>query len=235
MIGIYCWTNRLNGKQYVGQSIDIERRKKQHLYAMKNQEDSALYRAMRKDGIENFIFSVLEESSVEELDIKERFWIAQLDSYNKGYNENSGGQFDQCGIGEENGRATFTNIEVLNIRNRVYLQHEEPLDLYNKEYFDRCSYSRFWSMVHGDTWKNVDTSMIYQRKANVTGEKNPRARLTDQDVINIRRRKYLEGESTKTIFQDYKDKISFSAFEKIALGSTWKHIPIPKRITKESK
>ena len=75
-------------------------------------------------------------------------------------------------------------------------------------------------MVHGDTWKNVDTSMIYQRQSNVSGEKNPRAKLTDKDVEIIRYRKYINGESTSKIYLDYKERISFSAFEKIALGTT---------------
>lgn len=229
MIGIYCWTNRINGRQYVGQSIDIDRRKRQHLYAVAHGEDSVLYTAMRKDGVENFIFSILEECSVTELDEKERFWITTLNTYLEGYNANSGGQFNYCSQGEENGRANFTNTEVLNIRNRVYLNKEEPKDIYNNEYSDRCSYDRFWSMVHGETWQNVDTSMIYTRTVNTAGSKNPRAKLTETDVIEIRRRKYIEKESTKSIYQDYKERISLSAFEKVVLGSTWKHVPIPKK------
>ena len=71
--------------------------------------------------------------------------------------------------------------------------------------------------------------MIYTRQVNVTGSKNPRAKLTEEDVIEIRRRKYIENESTKSIYQDYKERISASAFEKVVLGSTWKHIPIPKK------
>ena len=35
MIGIYCITNKLTGEQYVGQSIDIEARIKQHFYNFK--------------------------------------------------------------------------------------------------------------------------------------------------------------------------------------------------------
>ena len=229
MIGIYSWTNRINGEQYVGQSVDIERRKKQHIYEANNGDERPIHIAMRKYGIENFIFSILEECDVSDLDSKEVFWIEKLNTYKKGYNANTGGQLDRCSIGEENGRATFTNIEVLNIRNRVYINKEGPLDIFKKEYSDRCSYNRFWSMVHGDTWKNVDTSMIYQRQSNVSGEKNPRAKLTDKDVETIRYRKYINGESTSKIYLDYKERISFSAFEKIALGTTWKHIPIPKK------
>lgn len=31
MIGIYMYTNRLNGKRYIGKSVDIEARKGKHL------------------------------------------------------------------------------------------------------------------------------------------------------------------------------------------------------------
>ena len=71
--------------------------------------------------------------------------------------------------------------------------------------------------------------MIKQLPINNHGEKNPRARLTDAEVVEIRKRKYLNGERTIDIYQDYKDRISFSAFEKMALGITWKHIPIPNK------
>ena len=223
MIGIYCWTNKLNGQKYVGQSIDIMRRKYQHEHNWKV-EPSAIHAAMEKYGLENFIFTILEECSVEELDAKEQFWIAALDSYKHGYNCNKGGQ--QNSVGEDNSNTQLTNLEVLNIRNRVYKNHEEPKDIYEKEYASIMAYSSFWSMVHGDTWKNVDTSMIYTRKPNVTGSKNPRAKLTEEDVKQILIRKYKNKEGTTAIYQDYKDRISYSAFEKIALRETWKHVKI---------
>lgn len=55
---------------------------------------------------------------------------------------------------------------------------------------------------------------------NNQGDKNPRAKLKTDDVIQIRYRKYINQERTIDIYQDYKDRISFSAFEKIVLGST---------------
>lgn len=223
MTGIYCWTNKINGKKYVGQAIDIMHRKYQHEHNL-NSEPSAIHDAMLKYGLENFIFTVLEECTVKDLDTKEQFWIAALDSYRNGYNCNSGGQ--QNSIGEDNPNTSLTNLEVLNIRNRVYNNHEEPKDIYNNEYSSVMSYDRFWSMVHGDTWKNVDTSMIYTRKPNVAGSKNPRAKLTEEDVKQILIRKYKNKEGTTAIYQDYKERISYSAFEKIALRITWKHVKI---------
>lgn len=225
MIGIYVWTNKINGMQYVGQSIDIERRKNAHIYAASTDNDAPLYKAMRQYGIDNFVFSVLEECTADELNERETFWITKLDTYKHGYNCNLGG--DQYSIGECNPRTQLTNIEVLNIRNRIHVNGEDIKKVY-EEYQDRISYSRFWSLVRGETWQNVDCSMIKNLPINNRGQRNARAKLKDDDVIEIRRRKYINHERTIDIFQDYKDRISFSAFEKIALGSTWIHIPIPK-------
>ena len=91
MIGIYLITNKVNGKKYVGQSIDIERRWKSHIIASKKSE-LHIHRAIRKYGIDNFDFSILEECSVDKLDEREIYWISELDTYNNGYNMTIGGK-----------------------------------------------------------------------------------------------------------------------------------------------
>lgn len=97
MIGIYKITNKINGKVYVGQSIDIEERWKQHEYKAfninGNAYNSAIHQAFRKYGVENFEYQVIELCSVEELDAKEIYWIDKLDTLSpKGYNILPGGQ-----------------------------------------------------------------------------------------------------------------------------------------------
>lgn len=228
MIGIYCITNKITGEKYVGQSIDIEYRKQQHYYNYKykgSEPNKALYIAMRQYGPENFIFSILEECTIQELNEKEVFWIKNLDSYHHGYNMNIGG--DNFSIGENNLNTKLTDEDVLIIRKRVHLGKEYPKDVY-KDYEDRISYSRFWSLLHGTTWKNVDTSMIKPIKIDNNGSKNPKAKLTEDDVVEIRRRKYVLKESISDIYQDYKDKVAFSSFEKAMYGYTWKKVPMPK-------
>lgn len=91
MIGIYKIKNKINGKVYIGQSVNIERRWHSHKYA--NCKSSAIYSAIKKYGIENFSFKVIEECSIEELNDKEMYWINFYDSTNsnKGYNLNLGG------------------------------------------------------------------------------------------------------------------------------------------------
>lgn len=95
MIGIYKITNIINGKVYIGQADDINRRWYHHKYYYQV-KDNLIYRAMRKYGIENFSFEVIEECSIEALDEREIYYIEQYNSYinaekSNGYNATLGG------------------------------------------------------------------------------------------------------------------------------------------------
>lgn len=100
MIGIYKITNKINGKCYIGQSVDIERRFNEH----KNcKVDKPLYRAFKKYGIDNFTFEILEECSQEELNEKEIYYIVFYNSTTdgNGYNLEHGGEFKDIVLCEE--------------------------------------------------------------------------------------------------------------------------------------
>ena len=104
MIGIYCVKNKINGKEYVGQSIDIGRRIYDHQkraldYPEDRSHNSILHQAIRKYGWENFEVSVLEECSVDLLDEKEKYYIESKNTLAKnGYNILSGGQANRLNI-----------------------------------------------------------------------------------------------------------------------------------------
>lgn len=93
MIGIYKITNKINGKSYIGQSIHIEKRWKEHK-SMQHYDDykTTLYSAFRKYGIENFTFKVLVQCGKEDLDDLEKYYIKKYDTFKNGYNMNRGGQ-----------------------------------------------------------------------------------------------------------------------------------------------
>lgn len=87
--GVYCFTNLINGRQYVGASNNIKRRYQEHISPKRKNLLFAIYKAFNKYGIENFKFDVLE--IVEDCSIvfeREVFWIEKL---NPRYNHNKGG------------------------------------------------------------------------------------------------------------------------------------------------
>lgn len=88
MIGIYKITNKINKKAYIGQSIDIERRWQEHIH---EDRQSYIHNAIKKYGINNFSFEIIEECSKEELDEKEIFWIKYYNTFENGYNLTLGG------------------------------------------------------------------------------------------------------------------------------------------------
>lgn len=92
--GIYSITNRNTGEMYIGQSICIENRFKQHYYGQDNNK-SAIDTAIRGIGKDNFDFEILLECSEKELDYHEIRLIEEYNTFYKGYNKTRGGdKFD---------------------------------------------------------------------------------------------------------------------------------------------
>lgn len=95
--GIYCIFNKVNHKRYIGQSVDIEKRWKQHKNLLSSRkfqiENQHLVSAWHKYGADNFEFFIIEKCNVKELDVFEKFWIDYYNSNNpnKGYNKTLGG------------------------------------------------------------------------------------------------------------------------------------------------
>lgn len=148
MTGIYKIENKINGKIYVGQSVSIEKRWTTHRNTATNKYsdsyDYPLYRAIRKYGLENFTFSIIEECKVSELNEKEIYWIDFYKSYDKnfGYNLTLGGN-----------RSTPISLtlekveEIIKLLAETNLSQEEIGNLYN------VSQRTISGINIGETWK----------------------------------------------------------------------------------
>jgi len=90
MIGIYKITNLVNGKVYIGQSRDIEKRWNKHRWASHN---SHLRAALDKYGFENFSFEILEETTQDTLNEREEYYVKLYEATDplRGYNKIEGG------------------------------------------------------------------------------------------------------------------------------------------------
>ena len=90
--GIYCITNKINGKKYIGCSIDIERRWHQHKNMKQNKHTSALRNALIKYGIDNFDFHIIMHCCKEWFAFWEKFYISNHNTVApSGYNLTHGG------------------------------------------------------------------------------------------------------------------------------------------------
>ena len=87
---IYKATNKINGKSYIGQTINYKNRLWQHRRCYEK-EDCKFHDAIKEFGFDNFEWEVIETCErKEEADNLERKYIELFDSYRNGYNENKG-------------------------------------------------------------------------------------------------------------------------------------------------
>lgn len=91
---IYCITNLINQKKYVGQTNDLKRRWWQHNYLRRDKRNMYIDKAISKYGNKNFKYEILgETSSQEKADELERYYIKELKTMKpSGYNILKGGR-----------------------------------------------------------------------------------------------------------------------------------------------
>ena len=87
--GIYKIVNCINGKVYIGQSIDIKHRFIEHKSNVNKNKKHPLYDSIRKYEINNFEFIILEEiDNVLLLDLREQYWLDYYKAYDREYGYN---------------------------------------------------------------------------------------------------------------------------------------------------
>lgn len=91
--GIYKITNIKDNKCYIGQSVDIATRFKNHAkcgLGIDTPANNKLYQAMEKEGLENFTWELLEKCPKEQLNEKEKYYIKAYQAVEYGYNSSQG-------------------------------------------------------------------------------------------------------------------------------------------------
>lgn len=221
---IYRFTNLVNNKKYVGQSINEDgSRYRNHMSAVYNQNNSEynspLHRAMRKYGKENFKYEILISgiSDIDLLNQLEIYYIQENDSLiPNGYNIEIGGKnYSRPKTQEEKekltwGQAKLTKEEIVELR-LAYQRKESPKKIYDEKYKDRLHYNSFLNIWSGRRYKNIMPEII---------ENGRHTRLTQEQVDQIREL-YKMG---NTSYQKLADKfgVSKGTIADIISNRTWK-------------
>ena len=98
---IYKIENKINGKVYIGQTVQsLNNRWYRHCQLnglSKSESNMHIKRAILKYGKENFSISILERCDSSILNEREIYYINKYDSFKNGYNKTTGGS-GKCGV-----------------------------------------------------------------------------------------------------------------------------------------
>lgn len=208
-MGIYKYENKLNGHIYIGLSRNIEKRYSQHLYDARHKERSGtgIDIAIRKYGIENFTFEIIELCEESKLDEREKYWIDYYDSYNNGYNRTVGGG---SLAGENHPRAILTEQDVWNIRESYSqgVQRKKVFEPYLKNGITERCLLKVWNC---ETWVNIHSDVYTEEnkaihKAQV-GHSEDQIGLSSLD-------RAIKQKDLDLWLEDYKNGMSINAIAK---------------------
>ena len=146
IIGIYRLVDMKTGRSYIGQSLNIEQRIKEHVY----HKDSLIDFEIHRDGLENIMVEILEECSPSELDEREDFYINKFDSINSGYNFIRGGIHNN----ESSNPKAILNKDIVYEIRESYKNHESKRKVFQK-YEGLITEYYFSNLWEGYSWKNV--------------------------------------------------------------------------------
>lgn len=222
---IYCYTNRINGKKYIGQTINPQQRYNAHKSSYQNpndkEYDSLLHRAFRKYGFENFQYEILVKD-IDNTDVLNELEIYYIKKFNcqtpNGYNVESGGK--NCARPktlehrkkEIWGQAKLTELEVIELR-KAYQNKKSPTEIYNKKYKDRLHYNSFLNIWVGKRYGLIMPE-VFQ-----TGR---HTKLTAEIVKQIRKDRAQTNLSYDKLAEKY--GVSKGTIADIIKRRTWKDV-----------
>ena len=206
---IYKYTNKINGKVYIGQTNNLQKRFNGHKSEAFNPKSKGynlpFHCAIRKYGIKNFIYEVLEEiedgESQDFINDREIFFIAFYHSLTteNGYNLTVGG--DGCPklpltYEEKLSRSKlFTGDEIKDIQQR--LLNDEEFDDIEEIYKPKLKRTFLVNINTGTNFYNPDF--------NYPLKKNARSKFSQKEIRAIKDR-IKSGEKYSSIQKDFNIK-----------------------------
>lgn len=161
--GIYCITNNINDKKYIGQSVNIKKRQRRHFYDLdtNNHDNAYLQRAYNKYGKENFSFLLIKACKPKYLNRFEKMYIKIYNTYQDGYNLTTGGQspFEK----KNNHRHTLSNC--------IKMSKNKNTTGYFRVYYETNRYKYRW--YENKKRKSISSKYIEKLKEKVINKGLP--------------------------------------------------------------
>lgn len=236
---IYVIKNILNNKVYVGQTKNPTRRWQQHQYDCftKNETWTRLYCSMRKHGVNNFTYTIIQECDTLDVNQNEIHWIEELKATDRkfGYNQDLGGnqnkivsQETRIKIGNASrGRivsdATKEKISLSKLGKKRSEESKRKQSISNIGRVHTEETKQKISKSHQGINKSPQPKQAKQKMSQQRrGELNIKAKLTEQDVFSILEICKSESSNSKIAVTF---KVKPLTIWKIRVGKAWKHIP----------
>ena len=119
------------------------------------------------------------------------------------------------------------SVDLLDEKEIIYIEKYDTF----KNGYNMTEGGQFWSPKIFSEETERKRAQTREKNQSLKSEKHPRARLSNDEVLEIRYR-YKNGESIEAIHQDYKNLYPNQAvFRRIILGQSYKDVPNP--ISKE--
>jgi group I intron endonuclease len=126
---LYCITNSVNGKKYIGVTIDPDRRKKEH-FSKSRKGSKLVQRAIVKYGKDSLKFEILESGDETEMYISEGKYISDLNCLvPNGYNIAEGGLGGKTGIISEETKIKMSTAHIGKKRNPHSVETKQKMRL----------------------------------------------------------------------------------------------------------
>ena len=243
--GIYCIENLINGKKYIGQAININRRWNIHKCELRsnNHKNPHLQKSWNKHGEVVFIFYIIEECTPENLNERERYWITEFKTFDNllyGYNMSNGGDVNTKRSKETGEKIRNKKLgvprskETRDILSRAFRGRKQSPEKIEKRASKirgiPCSEESKLKISKSNTGKKATDATrqkMSDKKLNIPniknqGEGHGMSKLKDADVWDIltdyRNKKYSQNELAR------KYEVNQKTIFDIIHGNNWKNI-----------
>ena len=219
---LYKITNKINNRYYIGSTNNYEFRMKSHIekigYFENHQE---LYLDFLKYGTDVFIFEKLYES-------EDKIEVSRMES--KTIRENMDDPLIYNNMKGASGRRVLREDDIIFIRDLYAKKELYIFEAYDKYYKNIITFRAFKKAWHGDTFKDIHYDVYtpenkkwhFSKGQSRQGEVNRSAIYTEEEVLDIRRRRD-NGESRSEVRKIY-PKGTKECFYSIWNNKNWKHL-----------